>query len=37
MVRDYYYAQGIYELLKKDFSRNDRFFKYLGGVHVLNF
>ena len=34
MIRDYKYALGIMELLKKDFSSSDKFIKYYAGVQV---
>lgn len=35
MVRDYKYAQGIYELVKKDFSSNEKYIKYLAGIQEM--
>jgi hypothetical protein len=35
VLRDYKYAYGVYELLKKDFAVNDKFGKYLAGVQEM--
>lgn len=35
MVRDYYYAQGVYELLKKEVTGNEKYAKYFAGVQEM--